>query len=874
MRTREGKIVHNKLFARLALIAIAAVGVATPVHAQDEDEFFDPDMADQMVIEEEPQVATPAPVPVEEPVQEPLPEPEPQPAEVFEEEPVLEPEPVIPPQPVRPKVLPTRPPVRPAVRPASPPPPRPAARPSRPAGAENTLEKTGATASEPIMFDFDRAPLTEVIQVISRLTGRNFDVDPNIGGTEVTIITHDKIPPEMAYEVLESILASRGFSLVETLDGHLVKVTATPQAPPDKLKLIKGAEVSPEGYDNFATHIVTVKYADAAELITALKVLGSPNARIDAYVPTNTLIVTDTADGLRRVFQFLAEIDIAGFDTVMEIFTLEYTRAEVIAGQLEQVLLDTGATGGAAATQAAARVRPTRPTANTRGQVPGAATAQVIGSREETLRMVPDERLNALIVVASEGMMERLRDLVIRLDTPTPYEANNLHIYELLNADAELVEQAIQPLVGTAPRSQGGSGGPARAGGGAAAAASSGGGGGAAGDIQPFEQKVQITRYDQTNSLLIVASPQDYKLLEAFIARLDVPQRQVAVDAVVMDVTIENNFGLTVDLASLGGEDGFAVTNTANILQVAGTAQQLANPGALALGVLGLGSTGGVTTGIFSDLDVDLGNGQTISVPFVPLLIKATEKLTDVEVLSEPSLVTVDNEEASILVGQEVPFITSTSRPNTDQDGVSQGFSSGFTRVQREEVGIKLKVTPQISEGDNVLLEIELEVSDTDATQIGTVDIIGPTTNKSLIQNKVLVRNGYTAVIAGLIRNSAKRDNTQTPILGDLPVLGWLFRSKSDAREKRNMVVLVTPHIIKEGIDYERITQYKMNEYHESNLEELLQSQGLFRKIKKKEELRRQYRPTFNKAEALTGMRDTESGGNAGAAYGTGNMAR
>ncbi|NJL73390.1 MAG: hypothetical protein HC888_18600, partial [Candidatus Competibacteraceae bacterium] len=193
------------------------------------------------------------------------------------------------------------------------------------------------------------------------------------------------------------------------------------------------------------------------------------------------------------------------------------------------------------------------------------------------------------------------------------------------------------------------------------------------------------------------------------IARLDVPQRQVAVDAVVMDVTIENNFGLTVDLASLGGEDGFAVTNTANILQVAGTAQQLANPGALALGVLGLGSTGGVTTGIFSDLDVDLGNGQTISVPFVPLLIKATEKLTDVEVLSEPSLVTVDNEEASILVGQEVPFITSTSRPNTDQDGTAQGFSSGFTRVQREEVGIKLKVTPQISEGDNVLLEIELE---------------------------------------------------------------------------------------------------------------------------------------------------------------------
>lgn len=861
--------VHKQLFARLALMATAAVCLATPVYAQDaDDEFFEPGMAEDMVVEGDPQVV-PQPQPLEEamPVQEPEP-----PAETFEPEPPAEEiMPAQPAPPVRPKVLPTRPPVRPAVRTATPPPPRPVARPARPEGTGTPPEKNGATASEPIMFDFDRAPLTEVIQVISRLTGRNFDVDPNIGGTEVTIITHDKIPPSMAYEVLESILTSRGFGLVETLDGHLVKVLATPQVNgSEKNPLVKGAEPPKEGYDNFATHIVTVKYADAAELITALKVLGSQNARIDAYVPTNTLIITDSADGLRRMFQFLTEIDVAGFDTVMEIFTLEYTRAEVLAGQLEQVLLDSGAPGAAANAQISSRVRPTRPTVATRGQVPGAATAQVIGSREETLRMVPDERLNALIVVASEGMMERLRDLVVRLDTPTPYEANNLHIYELLNADAELVEQAIQPLVGTAPRKQGGTGGPSPGG----AVASSGGGGGGAGEIQPFEQKVQITRYDQTNSLLIVASPQDYKLLEAFIARLDVPQRQVAVDAVVMDVTLEDNFGLTVDLASLGGEDGFAVTNTANILQVAGTAQQLANPGALALGVLGLGETGGVTTGIFSDLDVDLGNGQSIKVPFVPLLLKATEKLTDVEVLSEPSLVTVDNEEASILVGQEVPFITSTSRPNTDQSGVSQGYSSGFTRVQREEVGIKLKVTPQISEGDNVLLEISLEVSDTDAQQIGTVDIIGPTTNKSLIENKVLVRNGYTAVIAGLIRNSAKRENTQTPILGDLPVLGWLFRSKSDAREKRNMVVLVTPHIIKEGIDYERITQFKMNEYHESNLEELLQSKNVFRKVKRKEELRRQYRPTFNKAESLTGLRDESTGGNASEPYGRGNVPR
>jgi general secretion pathway protein D len=854
--------------ARLALTAALAACLALGAGAQDdvvdEEELFYQESFPVEEFDENGEAVPPAPQPVtpalpeELPAQTPPMEEEPAPDNFIEEDPVVQPAP--PPTPVQPKVLPTRPAVRPALRGGSPPPPRPAVqRPPRPAGA-NVLEKNGATPTEPIMFDFDRAPLTEVIQVISRLTGRNFDVDPNIGNTEVTIITHDKIPPSLAYEVLESILASRGFSLLETLEGNLIKVLPTPQSlTSEKTPLVLGQETKPGSYDGLSTHIVSVRYADAGELINALKLLGSAGARIDAYVPTNTLIVTDTADGLRRIFQFLAETDVPGFDSVMEIFTLEYTRAELLSTQLEQVLLDTGGATGASARAQQAQIRPTRPTPR---PVPGQTPTQAIGSREETLRMVPDERLNALIVVANEGMMERVRDLVVRLDTPTPYEANNLHIYELLNADAEQVEQAIQPLIGTAPRRQAGAGG-------AAGPAGGGGGGGAAAqsDVQPFEQKVQITRYDQTNSLLIVASPQDYKLLEAFIARLDVPQRQVAVNALVMDVTIDDTFGLTVDLASLGGNDGFALTNTANILQVAGTAQQLANPGALALGVLGLGSEGGVTTGIFDDLDVDLGNGQTISVPFVPMLINALEKLTDVEVLSEPSLVTVDNEEASIVVGQEVPFITSTSRPLTNQDGVSSGFNSGFTRVQREEVGVKLKVTPQISEGDNVLLEIELEVSDTDAQQIGTVDILGPTTNKSLVQNKVLVRDGNTAVIAGLIRDSAKRERTQTPLLGDLPVVGWAFRSKADTREKRNMVVLVTPHIIKDGTDFERVTQYKMNQYHESNLQDLFSSGNFFRKTKRKYEERRNHRPTFDRAESLTGQAGEGR-------YGRGNVSR
>ncbi len=721
-------------------------------------------------------------------------------------------------------------------------------------------EKTGEKAEEPVSFDFHDAPLYDVVESISRLTGRNFDVDPTIAQSTVTLITHDRIPPEMAYEVLESVLTSRGFSMVESLDGHLIKILPTPEVGTSgKVPLITGDARPPEGFDGFSTHILTLKNADGAEMLPALQTLGTKNGKIDVYAPTNTLIITDTADGIKRMFAFLDQADIPGLDTSMEIFTLEYTRAEMLMNQINQVLLEDGAQGGAPMRPgqpiAPTPVRPsTRPTTRT----PSAPGSQVIGARLETLRMVPDERLNSLIVVATEGMMVKVRDLVKRLDTPTPYEANNMHIYQLLNADAEMVEQALQPLVGTAPRKQSTGGG---AGGGAPGGAPmpSGGGGGAAPEVQPFEQKVQITRYDQTNSLLIVAAPQDYKLLEAFIARLDVPQRQVSIDAVVMDVTISNEFGLTVDSASVTGRDGFGLTNTSNLSELAKAAQAAqeivgGRRAALATALLGLGNEGGLTTGVFDDITISV-DGKPVKVPFVPLLLQAIEKLSDVEVLSQPSLTTLDNEEASIVVGQEVPFITSTSSSRTGTGQVdTNNYYGGYTRVERQEVGVKLKVTPQISEGDNVLIQTEVEISDTDAKQIGTVDIVGPTTNKSVVTNKALVKDGSTAVIAGLIRDNAFRSTTQPPVLGDIPLVGWMFGSKSTKREKRNMVVLLTPHIIKEGMDLDRLTTKKVNDYYDSNVEELFKT-GFFKKIKKKYDMQTNYRPSLKHTESLTGRR-------------------
>jgi len=763
-------------------------------------------------------------------------------------------------RPITPGVRPTRPPApsvrdRASMRPPAA--PMPSMRQDGESGEGHPMaseEKTGEKPDDPINFDFQDAPLYTVVESISRLTGRNFDLDPSLSAVNVTIITHDKIPPEMAYEVLESILSSRGFSMVESLDGHLIKILPTPDAVgSDKTPLIMGPDDLRHGFDGLSTHIVTIENGDAAEIQRALQILGSKNGQIDVYAPTNTLIITDSTDGLKRMFTFLAQADVPGFDSSMEIFTLEYTRAEVLSTQIQQVLLGdaTGApTGARPPQQPQVPQAPVRPVRGSRPPVMPQSSSQVIGFREEVLRMVPDERLNALIVVATQNMMAQVRDLVKRLDTPTPYEANNMHIYQLLNADAEAVEAAIQPLIGTAPRKQGAAGGQA-----------GGGGGATAPEVQPFEQKVQITRYDKANSLLIVASPQDYKLLESFIARLDVPQRQVCVEAVVMEVKMTDDFGLTVDTAAMGGHDGFAMSSTDNLatlLDAAKVAEEIVGgpKASIRNAALGLGKEGrsGLTLGVYDDLSFTY-KGRKIKVPFAPVLFQAVEKLSDTEVLSQPSLVTLDNEEANIIVGQEVPFITSTSSSRRADGSMDTGTYGGYTRVERQDVGIKLKVTPQISEGDNVMLSSEVEISDTNATSITNVDITGPTTNKSKVTNKTLVKDGSTAVIAGLIRDSAVRKRApQTPILGDLPILNWFFSSRQTGREKQNMVMLITPHIVKEGMDIDRLTNYKINEYYDANVEDLFKG-GFFDRVFQKYNMRQNHRPTLDRSEALSGRR-------------------
>ncbi|GMU92918.1 MAG: hypothetical protein AMXMBFR4_19760 [Candidatus Hydrogenedentota bacterium] len=720
--------------------------------------------------------------------------------------------------------------------------------------------KTGPPAGEnEIYLDFQGQTLREVIASIGPIIGKNILMDANVNDQQtVTLITHAPIPREMVLPIFESILASYQYKLVETADGNLVKIRPIAEDR-EQAPLVIDETYSPTGYEGYSFMVVPIKHAAATEISQLLLEVGSKESKVTVYERTNMLLLYGTAASLRKMLDLIEQVDIQGYDEVVEFFALEFTRAEVIAEQIQKVLMgDQAQPSGAPQQPVQTVVRPptqVRPPARP-GMPAAQATQEVIGAEALTLRITPDERLNALIVVASQPLMERVRDLVEKLDTPTPSDANNMHVRELLHADAEKVEEALNNLIGgtgggigrsSTTRSTTGRAGTG-AGTAGATTGSTGFTGGGPGEIQPFEKQVTITRYDQTNSLLIIASPQDYKVIDSVIAQLDVPSRQVHVEAIIMEVAINDRFRLAVESAGLTANDYFALNNVvslANVLSGGPLASLQGSDNVLTAGLID-----GTTDITFSD-----GAGGTITqeVPNVPLLLTALEALTALDVLSRPSLITVDNEQANIVDGQEVPVVTGAQRPLDSTPGAGAGFGSVFTQTDRREIGVKLTVTPQISEGNYVFLDLEIEVSRPIVSTIGIdPNASGPTFSLSKITNKVVVREGSTGVLGGLISESTDRGRRQTPILGDIPGLGWLFGRRESTRVKRNLVVLITPHIVKEGIDYQRLTDAQMSKASKANADVFFE-RGIIKKISQKAYERSRYRPTTAAIEEVTG---------------------
>jgi general secretion pathway protein D len=614
-----------------------------------------------------------------------------------------------------------------------------------------------AQSAEPDMvtLNFVNADIEGVVKAVSEITGRNFVLDPRVKGS-VNIVSARPMARALVYEVFLSALRLQGYAAVE--DRGVVKIVPEADAKIHPGRTVGPGERPRAAGDQIQTQVFTLKYESAAQMLPILRPLIAPANTITVYPASNTLVITDYAGNLQRIGRIIDSIDQPG-GTDPVVIPLRHASAVDVALMVNRLFAEQA--------QAAA----------------GAADGS------QRLSVVADVRSNSLVARSDNpSRITRLRTLAAMLDSPTS-AAGNLHVVYLKNAEAVKVAETLRAIYlgeavpAAAPRSMA-----------LPVAASPAGTPPPSLPALPGPQAValspgMIQADPATNSILINAPDAIYNNLRAALDKLDVRRAQVYVEALIAEITAEKaaEFGIQwQDLsgAAKSGTHAFGGTNFGgagqNILGIS------ANPGSAGRG-LNIGVIKGVVT--------IPGIGEIINLG---VLVRALETDSNANILSTPTLLTLDNEEARIIIGQNVPFITG-------QYALSGAATTPtpFQTVERRDVGLTLRVKPQISEGGTVRLQIYQEVSSVDAT---TVNPAGVTTNKRAVESMVLVDDGQIVVIGGLIQDSVKDGFEKVPVLGDIPLLGALFTYKTRSRTKTNLMVFLRPTVLRDAKSAESLT--------------------------------------------------------------------
>jgi len=642
----------------------------------------------------------------------------------------------------------------------------------RPAGGNNEIS-----------INFDNASVKEVIDVMSRVTGKNFIIDPTVKGT-VTVIAPTRISKDDAYMIFESILEMNDISLVPM--GSIIKVVPSRDATQKSIPVRKGRESADYATrDNLITQLIPIQYADAQTITTILTPLISREANLTTYADTNTIILTETASNIGRLLEIVREIDVPGFEQKITIIPLVNAQADILAQEILQAL-EPGPGMPGAVPQA-------------RGRRRAAAQPVLTGKTTAQIKIIPDLRTNALIIVANEADTEQVLFLVRELDKTTPIEANNIHVYRLKNALAEEVAQVLTSLATTTS--------PAGQPGGGAAAMVTG--------IRMFYKEVSVVADKTTNALIIIASPQDYAVLKTVIDKLDVMRPQVLVETLIAEVSLDftRELGISWFGANPHGEDhGFVgVGESLDSTLIGNVATSIATgPPTVSL-------PAGLSLGYFH-LD------QDFLTAFIEL--NASESDDDFNVLSAPHILTLDNEKAVINISDSVPFITSTLTDDVGGDTFSQSETFEY-----RDVGIVLEITPHISPDRMVRLEILQKVNEVSEITPTGATVAQLSEKKREAETTVMVKDRNTLVLGGLMKDTDKINISKVPILGDIPILGWMFKKKTTKRGKTNLLIFITPSIVTNVAEATELTMQKTGEVSEDLQERMGESPTLQRSL-------------------------------------------
>jgi len=640
-------------------------------------------------------------------------------------------------------------------------------------------------ADDTVSLNFVNADLQAVIKAVAEISGRNILIDPRVTGT-VNIVAPKPVPRAMVFSILLSALRAQGFAAVGA-DVGFIRIV-----PEAEAKFYQGATDPRRARgDQIVTEVFALQHESAQQMVPVLRPLVSPNNIINAFPASNTLLITDYAENLQRIRRVIASIDQPNPGELLSI-KLQHANALDVAQIIQRLIPEAGQAGAAQ---------------------PGQA---------QRVAVTVEPRTNTLLVRAdSPPLATRIRALASSVDVPNA-GIGNIHVVYLKNAEAtKLAETLRGVMTGQAQQAQQRgaqqSGLPTTPGGLGGAPGQTPPGGqppGGAGGLtaqQPLQgmfgqqgqgtggqqqQGGMIQAYPETNSLVIIAPDNVYNSLRAVIEKLDSRRAQVYVEALVVEVSAKRaaEFGIQWQSLTTGANGSQAIggTNFPSGPSILGVAQ---NPGNLA-------AASGLSVGIVRGT-VTLP-GQTNPILNLGMLARALETDASTNILATPTLLTLDNEEARIVVGQNIPIVTGSFTLNATGGGATGG--NPFQTFDRRDVGLTLKVKPTVTQGGSVRMQIFQEVS----SIFDRTNPSGIITNKRSIESQVLIDDGSTIVLGGLIQEDITSSEDKVPLLGDIPILGNLFRYEKRQRDKTNLMVFLKPVVIR---DQDQAANLTMDRY-------------------------------------------------------------
>ena len=646
-------------------------------------------------------------------------------------------------------------------------------------------------AGEPVTLNFANAEIEAVARTMATITGRNVVVDPRVKG-QLNLVTERAVSPAAAFQQFLAALRLQGFTVVEAAGLYKVVPEADAKLQGGSVSVVQGSSGSAPGGGQIVTQIFKLNFENAANLVPVLRPLISPNNTINVNPGNNSLVITDYADNLQRLARIVAAMDVSNASDV-EVIPLRNAVATDLAPLVAR-LIDGGS-----------------------GAAPVAAQGQADTSFKTTL--IAEPRSNSLILrAANPARVAQVRALVAQLDqAPAPGSSaasGNIHVVYLKNADATKLATTLRAAMAAMG---GGNGGAASSGGGASSPAPSTGlstggmlstngsssGSSTSGGLGSSTSAMgtsstnnnqpstggQIQADPTTNSLIITAPEPLYRQLRDVIDKLDGRRAQVLVESLIVEVSANKVAEFGIQWQGILGKNGDGTVGVIGTNSGAAGANILNVTAALASG-----STTSIATAASS-----LGKGLNLALApringqyYLGALANFLQNSGDANVLSTPNLMTLDNEEARIIIGNNVPFVTGSYANSTGSSTVNP-----FTTVERKDVGLMLKVRPQISENGTVKMAIYQEVSKIDTATLSNAN--GPTTSKRSIESNVVVDDGSIIVIGGLLEDSYSQGQDKVPVMGDIPVLGNLFRSENRTRNKTNLMVFLRPIVVRDN---------------------------------------------------------------------------